>query len=301
MHQYKEYDMTKPYRRKVGEEHYVYPTFIGHRGAGKAAPENTMAAFQFGLEQGFTMFECDVKLSADNELFLLHDAHLERTTNGAGLAVEKSWKELLQLDAGSWHSSQFKGEALADFATVIDFILDQRVRLDVEIKPDSADAYETGKAVAQLIERKVKARLEQCVDIVIQESHDQLFERLYNELLESPTPYCVKKQFLISSFNVEALRGAYDHVRHVPRALLIDDWSMGEQYTLEILETLDCAGMITNYQILTDALIEKCHAAGRFVMVYTPNGYDEIQSLLDRGVNSIITDNMQVIQTFGNV
>lgn len=289
--------MAKQYIRKMGKEHYLYPTFIAHRGAGKLAPENTMAAFQFGLEQGFTMFECDVKLSADNELFLLHDADLARTTNDSGIAVEKNWQELMALDAGSWHSPQYAGELIASFSSVTDFVLDQRVRLDVEIKPSATEGYETGKAVAQFLEQKIKTRLEQCVDIVIEESSDQLFERLYNELLESPTSYCVKKQFLISSFDVAALQGAYDHVPQIPRALLIDNWALGEQNVLEILESLECSGVITHYKILTDGFIESCHAAGRFVMVYTPNECAEIKSLLDRGVDSIITDNMQVIKS----
>ena len=67
---------------------WPYPFWIAHRGAGKLAPENTLAAFRLGAQHGYQAFECDVKLSADGVPFLLHDAKLERTTCGQGLAGE---------------------------------------------------------------------------------------------------------------------------------------------------------------------------------------------------------------------
>ena len=83
---------------------WPYPRWIAHRGAGKLAPENTLAAFKLGAAHGYRMFECDVKLSAGGVPFLLHDATLERTTNGHGVAGERPWQALTALDAGSWHS-----------------------------------------------------------------------------------------------------------------------------------------------------------------------------------------------------
>ena len=66
---------------------WPYPRWIAHRGAGKLAPENTLAAFRLGAQHGWRMFECDAKLSAYGVLFLLHDATLERTSNGQGAAA----------------------------------------------------------------------------------------------------------------------------------------------------------------------------------------------------------------------
>ena len=67
------------------------PLWVAHRGAGKLAPENTLAAFRLGAAHGYRAFECDVKLSSDGVPFLLHDATLERTTDGAGIAGERAW------------------------------------------------------------------------------------------------------------------------------------------------------------------------------------------------------------------
>ena len=79
---------------------WPYPRWIAHRGAGKLAPENTLAAFRLGAQHGYRMFECDAKLSSDGVAFLLHDATLERTTNGHGTAGDQPWGTLAQLDAG---------------------------------------------------------------------------------------------------------------------------------------------------------------------------------------------------------
>ena len=92
---------------------WPYPRWIAHRGAGKLAPENTLAAFRLGAQHGYRMFECDAKLSADGVPFLLHDATLERTTNGRGTGGELPWSALAQLDAGSWHSRAYAGEPLS--------------------------------------------------------------------------------------------------------------------------------------------------------------------------------------------
>ena len=91
---------------------WPYPLWIAHRGAGALAPENTLAAFRVGAQHGYRAFECDVKLSADGLLFLLHDATLERTTNGTGTAGDKPWSKLSRLDAGSWHGRSFAGEPM---------------------------------------------------------------------------------------------------------------------------------------------------------------------------------------------
>src|SRR6478736_5846185 len=89
---------------------WPYPRWIAHRGAGKLAPENTLAAFRLGAQHGFRMFECDVKLSADGVPFLLHDTTLDRTTSGHGSAAALPWGELARLDAGAWHGRLHAGE-----------------------------------------------------------------------------------------------------------------------------------------------------------------------------------------------
>ena len=91
---------------------WPYPRYVAHRGAGKLAPENTLAAMREGYAHGYRMVEFDVKLSADGVPFLLHDDTLDRTTDGAGPAGALPWSALATLDAGSWHSATYAGEPL---------------------------------------------------------------------------------------------------------------------------------------------------------------------------------------------
>jgi glycerophosphoryl diester phosphodiesterase len=113
---------------------WPYPRRIAHRGAGKLAPENTLAAFRVGAAHGYRAFECDVKLAADGVPFLLHDATLQRTTSGRGPAAALPWNALSRLDAGGWHSPSYAGEPPASLAAVAAFCLRNGFALNVEIK-----------------------------------------------------------------------------------------------------------------------------------------------------------------------
>ena len=77
---------------------WPYPRWIAHRGAGKLAPENTLAAFRLGASHGYRMAECDAKLSADGVVFLLHDDTLNRTSNGQGTGGDHL---IVRIDEGS--------------------------------------------------------------------------------------------------------------------------------------------------------------------------------------------------------
>ena len=101
---------------------WPYPKIIAHRGAGKLAPENTLAAMKLGFEFGQRMVEFDVKLSADDLPVLMHDASLDRTTNGSGPLRQLVWAQLVKLDAGAWHSQAFVGEAIPSLDQVLSYL-----------------------------------------------------------------------------------------------------------------------------------------------------------------------------------
>ncbi|GHB94142.1 hypothetical protein GCM10007290_21510 [Providencia stuartii] len=91
---------------------WPYPKIVAHRGGGRLAPENTLAAIDIGAKYGHTMIEFDAKLSHDDQIFLLHDDTLERTSDGHGIAGELNWKQLSNIDAGSWYGPEFAKERL---------------------------------------------------------------------------------------------------------------------------------------------------------------------------------------------
>lgn len=128
--------------------HWPYPHIVAHRGGGKLAPENTLAAIDVGAHYGHRMIEFDAKLSQDGEIFLLHDDNLERTSNGWGVAGALPWRDLLKVDAGSWYSSEFKGEPLPLLAEVADRCRQHGMMANIEIKPTTGSGPLTGKVIA---------------------------------------------------------------------------------------------------------------------------------------------------------
>ena len=237
---------------------WPYPRWIAHRGAGKLAPENTLAAFEWGARHGYRMFECDVKLSADGTAFLLHDATLERTSNGVGEAGRQSWQQLAKLDAGSWHSAPFAGEPMPSLEAVAHFCLHQGHFLNIEIKPTPGVEAVTGTEVAN-----AAARLWQ----------------------NASTPP------LLSSFQLASLQAAKAAQPQLPRALLLDkltpDW-------LATALALECVAVVFNYRLWDQHTVDMAKQAGLRTLSYTVNDAAAVQKLLDLGTDGIITDRVDL-------
>jgi glycerophosphoryl diester phosphodiesterase len=119
----------------------------------------------------------------------VHDATLERTTNGHGTGSDLSMGEIAQLDAGSWHSRAYAGEALPTLEALARWCLANHFFLNVEIKPTPGQEEATGRATGELMNR-----------IWPQERVQPLF----------------------TSFKTDALKGARDTAPHIPRGLLVD-------------------------------------------------------------------------------
>ncbi len=83
---------------------------VGHRGAKRFAPENTIAAQNVGIAMGARAIEMDVRMTKDGEFVIMHDAFVDRTTNGHGLVSRMTLAEIKALDAGSKFSLAFAGE-----------------------------------------------------------------------------------------------------------------------------------------------------------------------------------------------
>jgi glycerophosphoryl diester phosphodiesterase len=239
-------------------KHWPYPRWIAHRGAGKLAPENTMAAFRLGAAHGYRMFECDAKLSADGVVFLMHDATLERTTNGNGTGGDLPWHNLSQLDAGGWHSRAFAGEPLPTLEALARFCLANRYLLNIEIKPTPGTETATGAAVAALA------------------------AQLWQGAATPP---------LLTSFKPDALAAAQAASPELPRGLLVDTLWDG---WLEKALNLDCVAVVANYALWDSATVARVHSAGLKCLSYTVNDDWAAQHLLALGTDGIITDQVDL-------
>ena len=120
------------------------PLLVAHRGGARLAPENTLFAFRraVGLWEA-DMIELDVRLSRDGEVMVIHDATVDRTTNGSGRVVDLTFRELSQLDAGHRFSGleggfpyRDRGVTIPSFREVLEAF--PGARLNVEIKAREA-------------------------------------------------------------------------------------------------------------------------------------------------------------------
>ncbi|MFC4870992.1 glycerophosphodiester phosphodiesterase [Negadavirga shengliensis] len=119
-----------------------------HRGAMTAFPENTIPALQEAVRLGAHMIEFDVQFSKDSALVIMHDASVDRTTDGIGKVADLTLEEIKRLDAGSWKEERFSGEKVPVLDEVLD-IMPRNVWLNIHIKGGK----ETGKKVAENILR----------------------------------------------------------------------------------------------------------------------------------------------------
>lgn len=255
---------------RLTEGSWPYPLWIAHRGAGKLAPENTLAAFRTGASYGYRMFECDVKLSADDVPFLLHDATLQRTCNGktiqglhsgaetSAIAGDHSWQTLSQLDAGSWHSRAFAGEPLPTLSAVAAYCLGNSHFLNIEIKPTPGTDRHTGEVIARNVALLWRG--------------------------QSVPP-------LLTSFSTEALEGAKAGQAELPRGLLLDSLWTG---WLETALMLGCVAVVCHQNLWDSATMTQAKAAGLRTLSYTINDEWAAQRLLALGIDGIITDRVEL-------
>lgn len=85
------------------------PLSVAHRGHSIAYPENTLEAYRKAIELGIEMIECDINITRDGKLVMMHDTTLDRTTNGTGKVSASTWEEIQRLDAGGKFKPEFAG------------------------------------------------------------------------------------------------------------------------------------------------------------------------------------------------
>lgn len=114
-----------------------------HRGWSAKYPENTMLAFKKALELNVDQIETDVHSTKDGELIIMHDAMVDRTTDGTGAIKEKTLAEMKALDAGIKKGEEFKGEKVPTFREFMELIKDHpTLTIDVELKVYPTDGQE---------------------------------------------------------------------------------------------------------------------------------------------------------------
>jgi glycerophosphoryl diester phosphodiesterase len=238
---------------------WPYPHLVAHRGAGTLAPENTLAAIRVGASFGYKMVEFDAKLSQDQVAILLHDSDLERTTNGRGRAADHPYATLAKLDAGLWFNPTYTGEPIPTLEAVARYTVAHNIACNIEIKPTPGFEVFTGTAIAR------------------QANHD------WRSASVPP---------LLSSFSTIALEAAQLEAPNLSRGWITKTLHQNWRQTLT---RLGCVSIHLHHASLTKALLNEIHAAGFRVAVWTVNDPDRAAELLQWGVDSVITDALDLI------
>lgn len=229
-------------------------SIIGHRGACGHAPENTLASVRKAAELGVQWVEFDTMLSADDEVVIIHDESLKRTTGLDALVAQTNWHDMHKLDAGGWYSQTFAGEGIPLFRDVIKLLDTLKLNAVIEIKPSTGRDEETSRLSAQIV------------------------KDYWPETLPSP---------IFSSFNENALKAARNHAPDIPRALNVsgslDSWQ-------ERLQMLDCVAIHCNHKLLDEAGCAAIIEAGYDLRCFTVNELQRGQTLIDWGATAIFTD-----------
>lgn len=161
-------------------KHNIY--VAAHRGFCDRYPENTMEAFRAAAELGVDQIETDVRVTKDGELVLIHDSTVDRTTNGTGKVCDKTYAELLALDAGSYRGEEFAGAYVPTFREFMEYVKTlPTMTLDIELKEYPTPGHEE---IAYSVCDRVLAMVEEygfADRIVINTFSGKLHEYIYEK------------------------------------------------------------------------------------------------------------------------
>ncbi|MDP9383535.1 MAG: glycerophosphodiester phosphodiesterase [Chloroflexota bacterium] len=241
------------------------PQTLTHRGASTLAPENTLAALSTAVELGVDYVEIDVHMTADDELVVIHDRTVDRTTNGTGPVRTFDLWELKRLDAGSWF---YRPGAIPAWERSLLRVPTLREALDV-----------------------VRGRAGVCIEIKKPDLYPGLEQRLLDILhdagmLEGEAARSV----MLQSFSVGSMRLLALLAPQLTRIQLV---LPGHSITEGELDRLRgyAHGLGLHRGSVTRDLVRQAHDRDLLVHPYTVNSPEEMRRLLDLDVDGIISDN----------
>ena len=126
---------------------------VAHRGFSGKYPENTEVAFLKAIGIGVDMIELDVRLSLDRALIVIHDATVDRTSDGTGRVSQMTRSEIKELDAGGWFDEEFEGLRFLTLDEALDLI-GGSARLNVELKVADSNRQELVSLAVDCLERR---------------------------------------------------------------------------------------------------------------------------------------------------
>lgn len=245
-------------------------TNIAHRGASAYAPENTLDAVRLGAEMRADLVEIDVQQTKDEQLVVIHDTTLSRTTDVEQKFPDRApWRvsdftleEIRTLDAGSWKDPRYTGATVPTFTEVLD---------ELELT-----------ASGLLLEAKAP------------ELNPGIAERIAGELQQRPQwmqPDPMAQHLVVQSFN-------WDFIRHFHGLLpQVQVGVLGAPTTEQLAEVATYSNQVNpHHSAATPEYVAAVQAHGMRINPYTVNDPALMRALIANGVDGIISDRPDVLR-----
>ncbi len=235
------------------------PKVIAHRGASSVAPENTISAFVKAAEAHADFFELDVMLSSDDSLVLMHDATLDRTTDGTGSLSSKTYAQLRLLDAGSWFSPEFTGEKIPTLREAIQVAVDDPNNIGVVIELKSSETRLAPKVVELVQQMGMESRvlissfsLTQITQVKTLDATIavQLFATVANSHIDQVA--AINGEWVGSGGTVTQAILDYAHSKNIK----VNAWTINSANQMLPLIALGIDGITTNYPSVMVAIMD---------------------------------------------
>jgi len=234
------------------------PIIFAHRGASAYAPENTLAAFALALTQGADGIELDAKLSADGSVVVIHDATVDRTTNGQGKVKDLSLADLRSLNAGGFFSSNFDTEKIPMLEEVFESF-GKRLFTNVELTNYNTPRDHLVESVCMLVKK-----------------------------------FNLQKRVMFSSFYASNLSKAHSYLPEVPCGLLAFPGLLGAWARSFGFAFGKYAALHPNLKDVTPQQVQRAHRLKSRVHVWTVNAETDMRRLFGWGMDGIFTDDPQL-------
>ena len=241
----------------------VCPEIVGHRGSSFTAPENTQASFMLAWQQDAYAAECDVYLTKDKQIMIMHDKSAKRTGGVDVNITDANSDTLAKIDIGSWKDAKYKGEKIPFLKDVIKSIPEGR-KLIIEVK--------SGTEILPYLEEVIKKSGK-------------------------------RKQLEIISFNFDVALGCKKLMPDIPSYWLITTEQNKETkqpipHSLKDVDKVKAAGLDgidSHYAGVTKEFADKLHADGMKLYVWTVDELADAQKMKDMGVDGITTNKPDVM------
>ena len=223
---------------------------FAHRGFSGKYPENTMLAFEKAVEIGVDGIELDVHLTKDNEIVIIHDEDIKRTTDGGGLVKDMTLEELRKFDASATFRGQYGFCGIPTLREYFELVKDTPIITNIELK--------TGVYEYHTIEQRV-------IDMVRE--------------------FGLSDKIIFSSFNHFTVKRCEEIAPEIKRGFLTGDWLVDfGKYTAE--RNVQCCHPW--HVTLSQETVDEMHKEGREINTWTVNEYEDIERLAAMGVDSLI-------------